>query len=120
MLHALQEVALSYLRRDGQAIEFWRMASLETAKLKERAQAIIAESGQGEVTELASVPGGGTLPGIEIDSCGVVLDGDLTFALRAGTTPIIARVSDDRTWLDMRTVAPDDDRHVIAALKALG
>ena len=120
VLSALQQVALAYLRRDGQAIDFWRMASLATADLEGRAQVVVAESGVGEVAQMASVPGGGTLPGTEVDSCGVVLDGDHTAALRAGTPPIIARVSDGRTWLDLRTVAPDDDQPVIAALKALG
>ena len=120
VLSALQQVALAYLRRDGQAIDFWRMASLSTVNLEARAQAVVAEAGVGEAAPMASVPGGGTLPGTEIDSCGVVLDGDHTAPLRAGSPPIIARVSDDRTWLDLRTVAPDDDRHVIAALKALG
>ena len=120
VLSALQQVALAYLRRDGQAIDFWRMASLATANLESRAHAVVAESGVGEVAQMASVPGGGTLPGTEIDSCGVVLDGDHTTALRAGTPPIIARVSDGRTWLDLRTVAPNDDQPVIAALKALG
>ena len=120
VLSALQQVALAYLRRDGQAIEFWRMASLTTAELEERAQAVVTESGVGEEAQMASVPGGGTLPGTEIDSCGVVLDGEHTASLRAGSPPIIARVSDGRTWLDLRTVSPDDDHHVIAALKALG
>ncbi len=120
VLSALQQVALAYLRRDGQAIEFWRMASLATADLESRAQVVVSESGVGEVAQMASVPGGGTLPGTEIDSCGVVRDGDHTAALRAGTPPVIARVSDGRTWLDLRTVVPDDDQHVIAALKALG
>ncbi|WP_420434141.1 L-seryl-tRNA(Sec) selenium transferase [Candidatus Poriferisocius sp.] len=120
VLNALQQVTLAYLRRDGEAIEFWRMASLATADLEDRAQSAVAESGVGDVAHMASVPGGGTLPGTEIDSCGVVLDGDQTGSLRAGSPPIIARVSDNRTWLDLRTVAPGDDRHVIAALKALG
>ena len=120
VLNALQQVALAYLRRDGQAIDFWRMASLATANLEGRAHAVVAESGVGEVAQMASVPGGGTLPGTEIDSCGVVLDGDHAAPLRQGTPPVIARVSDSRTWLDLRTVAPDDDQHVIAALKALG
>lgn len=120
VLSALQQVALAYLRRDGQAIEFWRMASVSPADLEVRAQAVVAESGVGEPAQMASVPGGGTLPGTEIDSKGVVLAGDHTAPLRAGSPPIIARVNDDRTWLDLRTVAPDDDRHVIAALRALG
>ena len=120
VLSALQQVTLAYLRRDGEAIEFWRMASLATADLEDRAQSAVAESGVGDVARMASVPGGGTLPGTEIDSCGVVLDGDRTGSLRAGSPPIIARVSDNLTWLDLRTVAPGDDHHVIAALKALG
>ena len=120
VLTALQQVALAYLRRDGQAIDFWRMASLATADLESRARRVVADSGVGEVVLMASVPGGGTLPGTEIDSCGVVVDGDRTAPLRSGSPPIIARVSDDQTWLDLRTVAPDDDRHLIAALKALG
>ena len=81
---------------------------------------MVAESGAGKVAEMASVPGGGTLPGVEIASCGVLLSGDHSAMLRAGTPPVIARVSDDHTWLDLRTVAPGDDRKVVAALKALG
>ena len=119
VLAALQQVAMAYLRRDGQAIEFWRMASLATADLEQRASAAVAESGVGEVAFMESVPGGGTLPGTKIASCGVMLDGDRTDELRAGSPPIVARVSDDRTWLDLRTVAPNDDHRVIAALKAL-
>jgi len=120
VLNALQQVALAYLRRDGQAIEFWRMASLAATDLEQRAHGVVEGSGTGVVAEMASVPGGGTLPGTEINSCGVVLNGDHTTALRARTPPIIARVSEDRTWLDLRTVAPADDQHVTAALKALG
>ena len=120
VLNALQQVTLAYMRRDGEAIEFWRMASLTTSELESRAHAVTTEAGAGEVAEMASVPGGGTLPGVEIDSYGVVLDGDHTTSLRAGTPPIIARVSESRTWLDLRTVAPADDHHVIAALKAIG
>lgn len=120
VLNALQQVALAYLRRDGQAIEFWRMAALPAEALEQRAHAVVAAAGVGEAAPMVSVPGGGTLPGVEIDSFGVVVDGDHTAALRAGTPPIIARVSDHRTWLDLRTVAPDDDQQVVAALKALG
>jgi len=119
VLSALQQVALAYLRRDGQAIEFWRMASLAADELERRAHAVVAESGVGEVAEVASVPGGGTLPGTEIGSCGVVVAGDWTAALRAGTPPVIARVGDNRTWLDLRTVAAGDDRYVVAALRGL-
>ena len=29
--------------------------------------------------------------------------------LREGTPPVVARVAQDRVWIDMRTVLPDED-----------
>ena len=113
LLHALQEVALAYLRRDGDAIPFWRMASTPVADLRARAVGL----GVGAVVECASVAGGGTLPGVEIPSAGVAVDGDVLPRLRAATPPIIARVDGGRTILDLRTVAPGDDVHIAATLR---
>ena len=60
------------------------------------------------------------VPGVEIPSVGVALDGDVTGALRAAVPkPIVARVEDDRTVLDMRTVDPSDDALVARAVKGL-
>ena len=115
VLSALQELALAYLERDGQAIPFWKMASGRPDDLRSRAEAL----GVGEVAELMSVPGGGTLPTIEIPSVGVRLDGDHTEALRAHEPPIIARVQDQQTLLDLRTVDPADDAMIAAALTSL-
>jgi L-seryl-tRNA(Ser) seleniumtransferase len=112
LLHALQDVALAYLRRDGDAIPFWRMAATPIDVLHGRAVAL----GVGAVVACASVAGGGTLPGIEIPSAGVAIDGDVLARLRAATPPIIARIDDDRTILDLRTVDPSDDAHVAAIL----
>jgi hypothetical protein len=53
-------------------------------------------------------------------SHGVVLDGDGLAALRAHSTPVIARVREGRTHLDLRTVFPHDDTIVIDALRSLG
>ncbi|HEX6476920.1 MAG TPA: hypothetical protein VF005_06565, partial [Acidimicrobiales bacterium] len=47
---------------------------------------------------------------------GVALDGDHTAALRAHDPPVIARVTDDRTVADLRTVDPADDPIVAKAL----
>ena len=65
---------------------------------------------------MASTPGGGTLPGVEIPSAGVAVDGDQRARLRERERPVIARVLDDRTVVDLRTVHPDDDAEVAAAL----
>ena len=114
VLAALQDLALAYLRRDGDAIPFWRMAATPAAALEARASGL----GVGEVVACRSVPGGGSLPGVEIDSFGIAIDGDVTAALRANDPPVIARVEDGRTILDLRTVDPDDDAVVAAAVKA--
>ena len=116
VLHALQDLALAYLRRDGDAIPFWRMATLTIDDLRSRAATIAPDL----VVDTMAVPGGGTLPGVEIPSVGLRLYGDRTADLRAGTPPVIARVADQATLLDLRTVHPDDDAVLGSALDRLG
>ena len=115
VLHALQDLALAYLARDGDAIPFWRMASIPVDVLRTRALGIRADL----VEDTVSVPGGGTLPGVEIPSVGLSMPGDRVGELRAGNPPVIARVADGSTILDLRTVHPDDDAVVAAAVAAL-
>jgi L-seryl-tRNA(Ser) seleniumtransferase len=114
VLEVLQDTALAYLRRDGDAISFWRMAQLGVDELLGRAERL----GVGEVVRCSAVPGGGTLPGLEIDSAGVALPGDRTAALRRAEVPVVARVHDGRTVLDLRTVDPADDPLVAEAARA--
>jgi L-seryl-tRNA(Ser) seleniumtransferase len=64
------------------------------------------------VVTCPSVPGGGTLPGVEIESVGHARPGDHLDALRAATPPNIGRVHDGETILDLRTVDPAADHHV--------
>jgi L-seryl-tRNA(Ser) seleniumtransferase len=112
LLNALQTVALAYLRRDADAIPFWRMATAAVDGLRSRATGL----GVGTVVDCASVAGGGTLPGVEIPSAGIALDGDVLARLRAATPPIVARVEGGRTILDLRTVDPADDAHITTVL----
>jgi L-seryl-tRNA(Ser) seleniumtransferase len=114
VLEVLQDTALAYLRRDGDAISFWRMAQLGVDELLGRAERLEV----GEVVRCSSVPGGGTLPGLEIDSAGVALPGDRTAALRSADVPVVARVHDGKTVLDLRTVDPADDPLVAEAARA--
>ena len=111
---ALADTALAYLRRDGDAIPFWRMATVDPAALRARAAAL----GVGRVVDCRSVAGGGTLPGVELASAGVALEGDRAAALRAADPPVVARVSDGRTVCDLRTVDPVDDAHLAKVLAA--
>ena len=114
VLDALQDTALAYLRRDGDAIPFWRMASTSLSELQRRAAALDA----GEVVACESVVGGGSAPGTGIPSAGVALDGDRTTALRSFDPPVIARVHDGRTVVDLRTVDPADDPTLAKAVRA--
>jgi len=112
VLGALQETALAYLRRDGDAIPFWRMATVPVDALRRRAEAL----GVGEPVDTVAIAGAGSLPGLDIPSAGIAVDGDVTDTLRAHDPPVIARTRDDRTLLDLRTVDPADDLVVAKAV----
>ena len=114
VIGALQQTALAYLRGDGASIDFWRMATLTTDELRSRLHAY----GDTEPVSTHSTPGGGTLPGVEIESLGVSVPGDRTRELRSLERPIVARVVDGMTVIDLRTVHPEDDAEVASALHA--
>jgi L-seryl-tRNA(Ser) seleniumtransferase len=113
VLGALQEVALSYLRREGDAISFWHLAYLSLDELTGRAKDI----GIGAIVECESLPGAGSLPGVTIPSIGIAVPGDRTASLRGADPAIVARVREGETICDLRTVDPRDDAHLAAALR---
>ena len=113
ILSALQETAMAYLRRDGDAIPFWKMVQAPLDELKNRAKALKV----GTVLATNAVAGGGALPGAKIPSFGVMLEGDHAANLRAQNPPIIARVNENTTIIDMRTISEEDDSLVSQALK---
>ena len=112
VLAALQETLLAYLRRDGDAIPFWRMAAVPVDGLRARAGAL----GVGKVVDTVAVAGGGSVPGQDVPSAGVALDGDHAAALRRLDPPIVARVHEGMTICDLRTVDPLDDPVLAAGL----
>ncbi len=118
VLAALQDTALAYLRRDGAAIPFWRMASLTTEELRARALVVAGPCGA-KVVDTRAVAGGGSVPGQELASVGVQVAGDVSDALRRHRPPVLARVRDGATTCDLRTVDPADDAVVAAALAAV-
>ena len=115
VLGALQQTALAYLRRDGDSIPFWRMAQTPVTQLLARADAISA----GRSVTTSAMTGGGSLPGEEIPSAGIQLDGDVSTGLREAPIPVIARVRDQATFVDLRTVHPDDDTLVANAIASV-
>jgi L-seryl-tRNA(Ser) seleniumtransferase len=114
VLAAMQETALAYLRRDGDAIPFWRLASISVGALEARARRL----GTGSLVACESLPGAGSVPGATIPSIGIAVGGDHTEALRNAQPPVIARVTEGSTVCDLRAVDPDDDAHLGKALAA--
>ncbi len=116
VLKSLQDTTLAYLRRHGDAIPFWRMATLDPDQLRHRARKL----GFGRVVSTEATPGAGSLPLAVIPSVGVALDGDVTPELRLSDPPIVARVFEGRTILDLRTVDPADDEVIVRVAREHG
>lgn len=120
VIDALQSTMLAYLRRDAQrVVPFWAMASTPVAELRRRAEAIVGACGLGEVVECESLPGAGSSPGAIIPSAGIAVAGDVSATLRRHSPPIVARVRDDVTVLDLRTVPDARDRDLVSVLSSL-
>ena len=111
------------------------MISVPRDELMRRAEAVLAAvAGRGaglrralraEVVAGESLVGGGTFPDARIPSAMISLgageEAERWLArLRAHTPPVIARRRKGRIALDLRTVAPEEDGVVAAALAALG
>lgn len=119
-MFAMQSLAMSYLGRTAtKDVAFWKMATTAITELQSRAEKIIAAAKTGEICMLDSIPGAGSAPGATIASIGIVVNGDYLSKLRIYDTPIIARVKDNKTFLDLRTIQPDDDAIVVQALQRL-
>jgi L-seryl-tRNA(Ser) seleniumtransferase len=113
---ALREIpVLAMLTADGDAVR-QRAARLAIA-LTSRGQ-------QASVEPTEATVGGGAFPTAQIPSYAVVLAGNavaLEMRLRGADVPVIARVAEDRVWLDLRSIPGDqDDAFVSAVEQALG
>lgn len=119
VLSGLQQVALAYLGRSAATtIPFWQMVAATNDDLSQRAAAVVAAAGVGEVVASEAVPGAGSAPGTTIASVAVRVAGDLLAPLRAQQPPVVARTRDGATLLDLRSVHPSDDAHLAAAIRA--
>lgn len=122
---AALEATLAAHERDALAsLPVWALLGQSSDALLRRARALVSTLGSGheavEVVDLDAPIGGGTLPGHRLASVGVALPGapDAVAArLARGEPPVIGRVVDDRLVVDLRSVPPDDDARLAAALQ---
>ncbi|MGB0148266.1 MAG: L-seryl-tRNA(Sec) selenium transferase [Ilumatobacteraceae bacterium] len=117
----LQQVLMSYLNRTAtDDILFWKMASTSPNDLAARAERVVVQAGRGEVRESLAVVGAGAAPAATLPSRAVVVQGDRSGELRQALPfPVISRVADGYTWIDLRSVDPSDDDNIAQALAAL-
>lgn len=115
VLAEMQETIVAYLDNRADQLPLWQMAKLTPEQLKQRAIALNV----GEPVPLKGAIGGGSVPGLEIDSFGILVKGDLTKELRHLEIPIIARMEGSSTVIDLRTVSPKDDGYVAKSIAAL-
>ena len=126
---ALEATLIAYVKKDHEAIPALRMMRLSQDEVRERAESVLHKlAGTAFAAEICagqSVIGGGAAPSATLPTSLLALtfDGmgadDLAARLRRANPPIVARVEERRVLLDLRTVFPEQDEAVVAALKQI-
>jgi L-seryl-tRNA(Ser) seleniumtransferase len=130
MIYAALEATLqAYVRRDHEAIPALRMMRLTKDEIGKRAEAlaalVTAAKLKIEILDGESIIGGGAAPSSVLPTrllavhCDGVSADELAARLRAANPPIVARVEEGRVRLDLRTVFPEQDAALAAALSAI-
>jgi L-seryl-tRNA(Ser) seleniumtransferase len=123
---ALTATLVHYLRGEAEVeIPIWRMISTPPEQIRERAakwRSTLEQPAQVEPSR--SAIGGGSLPGETLASWVLALDCNgasggppgVMERLRRWDPPVLARVEEDRVLLDPRTVLPNDEEDLMAAV----
>ena len=131
---ALEATLLAYIKRDHDAVPVLRMMQLSKEDIACRGQELLAQLGSGglkasrlklEQAEGESVIGGGAAPSAILPTILIALThadlsaNDLCQRLREADPPVIVRVEEGQVLLDLRTVLPEQDSQLAAALNSL-
>ena len=128
-LAALDATLVEHERgRAAERIPVLRMIHAPIAEVRARAEAFSRALGtlapplQPTCVESESAVGGGAAPTVGVPTVAIALDPGpagpdrLAAALRAGSPPVVVRVAQDRVLVDLRTVRPDEEETLLAAL----
>jgi len=125
---ALEATLLAYVKQDYAAIPTLEMMGRSKQEIGQRAEALAerlrssACKIKAEMIDGQSVIGGGAAPSSQLPTrllalyCAELNARELTRRLRTCDPPIIARVEEGRVLLDLRTVFPEQDNQIAAAL----
>jgi L-seryl-tRNA(Ser) seleniumtransferase len=104
----------------GPATPVARMLAADPAELRRRASAVaerLAAAGlDAVVVNSEARVGGGGAPEHPLPSAAVSLPAALAEPLRRGARPVVGRLDDERTLLDVRSVLPEDDEALVEAV----
>src|SRR5215207_7383580 len=118
-----------YLRGEAESrIPIWRMIAAPESEIRERVTRLGSALGQDGhavgVEPVQATVGGGSLPGETLPSWALVLspaDGEgvdaLARRLRLGDPGIFGHIDQDRLFLDLRTVLPEEDEILLRSLR---
>jgi L-seryl-tRNA(Ser) seleniumtransferase len=126
---SLEATLLAYAKHDHDAIPAVRMMRLSKEGIGMRAEAVAGRLHSSklsvEVIDGDSIVGGGSAPSavlptrlLAISCIGLSAD-EVARNLRRAEPPIIVRVEEGRVLLDLRTVFPEQDETIAAALNRL-
>ncbi len=122
-LAALSATLLHYLKDEATCeIPIWRMISMSIDVIQQRADHWADSLGFGTVIESESTVGGGSLPGETLPtyvlSLPVRSPNRTMELLRANQPPVIARLDMDKVIFDPRTVMPEQENDLLAAIRS--
>jgi L-seryl-tRNA(Ser) seleniumtransferase len=126
---ALEATLMDYLHEKLDSIPIVNMLRLSQDEILRRCRQIVEALPSAaltvEVVPVESLIGGGTAPASRLPSAALTLRHEslslpaLLLALRRLQPPVIARVSEDRILLDLRTVEPNLDATLISLLQGI-
>ena len=125
-LAALAATLLHYVKDEAaSAIPVWRMIAQSPADLELRARGWQRRIGRRATLQQGqSTVGGGSLPGETLPTWLLLLSAEhvvggaaeLARRLRRQSTPVVARIIDERVALDPRTVLPEEEGSLLTAI----
>ena len=139
LMRALRVDKLTYAALEATLIEHAKGRAALTVPVEKMIETTVAMlEGRGDALRgrLADIPGlgvavvpseaaigGGSTPGVTLRSRALAVEmagrsaSALAAALRAAIYPVIGRIADERLLLDLRTVDPEDDQRLVAAIR---
>ena len=125
-LAALVATLLHYIKGEAEEkVPVWRMITASAGEMEDRAyhwQTVIGRGAQ--VMRGRSTIGGGSLPGETLDTWVVALETQMLGGpqgvvdrLRSHSTPVLARIEENRVLLDPRTVFLEEEETLLRAVR---